>query len=263
MQVGAAVALAHGTTIPHDLAGVAPCVDEASIDVRIERGGEAAERAVRERLERALDRTLTSSAVPWHRGAPCPDGVDYLSVVLVVESAPWFAPRASAYELAVQVGARASADDGTVRAYPPAAFDLAVRELFDERAVGVPAVVFLPRYVEAGLRDLSVSWWEDHVTSLAASGGARWLPPVAGSALAVLVAAAAWWATARWRTSPAGSAGLRRLGPRAEEVVRDRPARQQRERRRPDQADAEGERAEQDRAGDRQLHQQEREQDRQ
>lgn len=194
----------HGTTIPHDLAGLQLCVDDDSLEVAFERGGEAASAAVRQRLERSLEQVLGASSVPWRRADPCPDADGYLSVTLVVEEASWFAPRASAYTLAVQVGPRSRDPDGVVRALPPSAFDLSVSEVFDERAVGVPAVVFLPRYVEAGLRDLSVSWWEDHVEAAAAVAAApTWLPWL-GGALAACVAVFTWW---RLRT-------LRRVRPK-------------------------------------------------
>jgi len=184
---------AHGTTIPHDLAGLRLCVDDDSLEVAFERGGEAARVAVTQRLERALEQVLGAAAVPWRREDPCPDADGYLSVSLVVEDAAWFAPRASAYTLTVQVGPRTRGPDGAVRALPPSAFDLSVMEVFDERAVGVPAVVFLPRYVEAGLRDLSVSWWEDHLDAAAAAQAApAWLPWL-GGALAACVASLTWW----------------------------------------------------------------------
>jgi len=183
---------AHGTTIPHDLAGVRLCVDDDSLTVAFERGGEAASAAVTQRLERALDQVLDAAAVPWRRAVRCPDADGYLSVGLVVEDAPWFAPRASAYTLTVQVGPRVRGADGVVRAQPASAFDLSVAEVFDERAVGVPAVVFLPRYVEAALRDLSVSWWEDHLAAAAAERTVpAWLPWF-GAALAAAVAALTW-----------------------------------------------------------------------
>jgi hypothetical protein len=199
----AGVAHAHGTTIPHDLAGVRLCVDDDSLLVAFERGGEAARVAVTQRLERALEQVLGAAAVPWRREERCPDADGYLSVGLVVEGAPWFAPRASAYTLTVQVGPRTRGADGVVRAQPASAFDLSVAEVFDERAVGVPAVVFLPRYVEAGLRDLSVSWWEDHLDAAAAARAVpAWLPWL-GAALAASVAALTWWwLRARRRVRP-------------------------------------------------------------
>jgi hypothetical protein len=58
------------------------------------------------------------------------------------------------------VGERRAAG-ASARADPPDAFDLSTEELYDERAVGIPAFVFLPAYLEAGLRDLVVSWWLD------------------------------------------------------------------------------------------------------
>ena len=196
---------AHGTTIPHDLAGLRLCVDDDSLEVAFERGGEAARVAVTQRLERALDTVLDAAAVPWRREDPCPDADGYLSVSLVVEDAAWFSPRASTYTLAVQVGPRTRGPDGVVRAQPPSAFDLSVMEVFDERAVGVPAVVFLPRYVEAGLRDLSVSWWEDHLDAAAAAREVpAWLPWL-GGALAVGVASlTAWGLRASRRVRPGG-----------------------------------------------------------
>lgn len=243
-------AAAHGTSIPHELLGVRPCVDDASIDVRFERGGDTARRAVTERIERALRSSFDAAALPWSRRPRCDADSDYLSIVLHVWPADDFAPRASAYDLAVQVGTRVERADGTTRAMPASAFDLSVRELFDERAVGVPAVVFLPAYVEAGLRDLTVSWWEDHLDALPASATPVWLPWL-GTLLAVVVA------TAVWR----GSAVVRRSA-RPEQAVRHRAERQHRERRGPDQADTERERAQRQRQRERQLHQHQREQHR-
>jgi len=243
-------AASHGTSIPHDLVGIRPCVDDASIDVRFERGGAAARAAVNERLERALRTSLDGAAVPWSRLPRCDADSDYLSIVLHVWEADDFAPRASAYELAVQVGPRSERADGSARAEPASAFDLSVVELFDERAVGVPAVVFLPAYVEAGLRDLTVSWWEDQLDALAAPTTPAWLPWL-GALLAAVVAGAAWCGL-----------GVVRRRSRPEQLVRHRAERQQRERRRPDQPDPERQRAERDRAGDRQLDEQQREQDR-
>lgn len=200
-----AAVLAHGTTIPHDLAGVRLCVDDRSLDVRFERGGDAARVAVTERLQRAIDQVLDAASVPWRREARCPAGDGYLSVVLHVEDAPWFAPRASAYTLRVQVGDRHEADDGSVRASPAGAFDLSADEVFDERAVGVPAVVFLPRYVEAGLRDLSVSWWEDHMDTLAGGDAPPpWLPWLGAGLAALVVTMVLWWGR---RRSPRGRGG--------------------------------------------------------
>ena len=197
----------HGTTIPHDLAGLRLCVDDHSLVVAFERGGEAARVAVTQRLERALGQVLDAASVPWRRADTCPDADGYLSVALVVEDATWFAPRASAYTLAVQVGPRTSAADGAVRAEPPSAFDLSATEMFDERAVGVPAVVFLPRYVEAGLRDLSVSWWEDHLEAAAAARAVPvWLPWL-GAGLAAVVASLTWWGVRALGRGRAGGHG--------------------------------------------------------
>jgi hypothetical protein len=199
------VAAAHGTSIPHDLRGVEPCVDDASIEVRFERddaGGRVAA-MVRDRLERALPAALDGAGVPWRRPPTCPDGRGYLSIGLLVADASWYAPRAVTYELRVHVGWRRSDGVGRVRADPPDAFDLTVTDLFDERAVGVPAFVYLPGYVEAALRDLTVSWWEDQD---ATSGAPWWLPPL-GATLALLSAASGgWWA---WRrvVGPATSRG--------------------------------------------------------
>ncbi len=188
----ASPALAHGSSIPHDLAGVRLCVDAHSIDVRFERGGVAAERAVTERLERALETIFTAGNVDWWLAGDCPAEDGYLSLVLDVREATWFAPRASAYALAVQVGRRAPQADGSVRAAPADGFDLAVHELFDERAVGIPALVFLPGYLEAALRDLTVSWWEDQLaTASDARLLQRWLPPV-GAVLASLTGWLTW-----------------------------------------------------------------------
>lgn len=219
--------IGHGTSVPHDLAGVRPCVDDDSIDVRFERGGEAARRAVTERLERSLRTVFDAAAMPWSRMTRCDDESAYLSLVLHVWEASDFAPRASAYELAVQVGPRTTLPDGSARARPPEAFDLAFTELFDERAVGVAAVVFLPRYVEAGLRDLTVSWWEDHLEAAAVAAVPIWLPWL-GAALAVLAALSAW------RFSP----GLRRRSG-AEQPIRHRAECQHGEGSCPDQADPE------------------------
>ena len=195
--------LAHGTTIPHDLAGIRLCVDDDSLDVRFERGGEAARAAVSERLGRAVEQVLDAASVPWRRERRCEAADDgYLSVELRVEEAAWFAPRASAYTLRVQVGPRSEGPAGSVRAWPPSAFDLSVDEVFDERAVGVPAVVFLPRYVEAALRDLSVSWWEDYLDARAAEARPpAWLPWLGGG-LAVVVAVVVLWWGRRWRSAP-------------------------------------------------------------
>ena len=206
----AGYAAAHGTIAPHDLAGVRPCVDDDSIDVRFERGGDVARRAVTERLERSLRTVFDGAAIPWTRVTRCDGSSAYLSIVLHVWDASAFAPRASAYELAVQVGRREVLGDGTARARPPDAFDLAVIELFDERAVGVAAVVFLPRYVEAGLRDLTVSWWEDHLAAPAAPSVPPWVPWV-GAVLAAVAATLAWRVSRRRR---------RRAGP--EQLVRHR-----------------------------------------
>ena len=144
-----------------------------------------------ERLERSLRTVFDGAAIPWSRVTRCDDESSYLSLVLHVRDASDFALRASAYELAVQVGPRTTLPDGSARARPPEAFDLAFTELFDERAVGVAAVVFLPRYVEAGMRDLAVSWWEDHLDAAAVPAVPAWLPWL-GGALAVLVAVSAW-----------------------------------------------------------------------
>ena len=126
-------ALARGS-IFNELAGVHLCVDDASLDVRFERGGEVAIGLVRERLWRSLERTFTGASLLWRRA------------------------------------------DGSVRASPADTFDVRVVELFDERAVGTPAVVFLPRYVEAGLRDLSVRWWQDPLAAEADSEAGRSRP---------------------------------------------------------------------------------------
>ena len=166
---------AHGS-IHSELAGVRLCVDDDSLDVRFERGGEVAAGLVRERLWRSLEQTFTGASLPWQRAPVCSGADGYLSVVLDVREAPWYGPRASAYELAVQVGQRHEQADGSVRASPADAFDFRVVELFDERAVGIPAVVFLPRYVEAGLRDLSVRWWQDQLAHAAGAEAERWRP---------------------------------------------------------------------------------------
>jgi len=189
---------AHGSIVS-ELAGVRLCVDDASLDVRFERGGDVATGLVRERLWRSLERTFTGASLPWQRAPVCTDVDGYLSVVLEVREAPWYGPRASAYEVAVQVGQRHEQADGSVRASPADAFDFRVVELFDERAVGIPAVVFLPRYVEAGLRDLSVRWWQDQLALEADSRAGRsrtWLgvgvaAGVAAGVGAMLVAATA------------------------------------------------------------------------
>lgn len=193
-----AAVFAHGTTIPHDLAGIRLCVDDDSLDVRFERGGDAARAAVTERLQRAIDQVLDAASVPWRREVRCDADDGYLSVVLHVEEAPWFAPRASAYALRVQVGPRFEAPDGSVRALPPSAFDLSADEVFDERGVGVPAVVFLPRYVEAALRDLSVSWWEDHLDARAAAAAPpAWLPWLGGGIAVAVAILVLWWGRGR------------------------------------------------------------------
>jgi hypothetical protein len=80
---------------------------------------------VRERLAPYLAALLVGSGVPWRREPACPAAPGYLSLVLRVEPAAWFEPRASAYTLAVQVGQR-RVDGGAVRADPPDAFDLFV-----------------------------------------------------------------------------------------------------------------------------------------
>jgi hypothetical protein len=150
----------HVSSIPHELDGVTLCVDEATIDLRFAAGGAPVEHAVRERLAPYLTAILAGSGVPHRREVACPADAGYLSLVLHVEPAEWFAPRASVYTLAVQVGQRRAAG-ASARADPPDAFDLSVEELYDERAVGIPAFVFLPDYLEAGLRELVVSWWLD------------------------------------------------------------------------------------------------------
>lgn len=233
---------AHVASIPHDLAGIEICVDDASIDVRFERGGDVATRAVTERIERYVRVSFDAASLPWSSRSRCDDAVDYLSIVLHVWAADELAPRASAYELAVQVGPRVQGSDGAVRATPPSAFDFRAREVFDERAVGVPAVVFLPRYVEAGLRDLTVRWWQDQLETRTEETGqsvsvAR---PLALAAALLLVVVCV--------------SRLARLRARAEQPVRHGAEREQRERRRPDQADAEGDGAGDQRQRERQLH---------
>jgi hypothetical protein len=200
VAVTLARAAAHGTTIPHDLAGVAPCVDDASIEVSFDRDedGRVAE-LVAERLARSLERTLGGAGVPWRRHAHCPAARGYVSIGLDVSDASWYAPRAAVYELRVHVGWRRTGG-GVVRADPPDAFDFTVSELFDERAVGVPAFVYLPGYVEAALRDLAVSWWEDQRESAAPPW---WLPVLGLAAASVTGLAAARWAR---RSAGRGSA---------------------------------------------------------
>lgn len=202
------------------LAGVRLCVDDDSLDVRFERGGEVAAGLVRERLWRSLEQTFTGASLPWQRAPVCSGADGYLSVVLDVREAPWYGPRASAYELAVQVGQRQAMADGSVRASPAGAFDFRVVELFDERAVGIPAVVFLPRYVEAGLRDLSVRWWQDHLAREASaeagrSRGLLGIAVAAGLAIGVgaLLAAAITQVRRRSRRSSRRAATRPRPGP--------------------------------------------------
>ncbi|MBA2667809.1 MAG: hypothetical protein H0U69_12340 [Trueperaceae bacterium] len=181
-----ACALAHGTTVSHDLAGVSFCVDDASVAVSFERDptGVVAD-LVHERIDRAIRRTFDAAAVPWRRQERCPEGRSYVEATLHVREAAWFAPRASAYDVTVRVGPR-RAFTGGARADPPDGFDFFAAEVFDEVAVGVPAFVFLPRYVEAGLRDLSVSWWEDRADA-ATAGVPRWVPFL-GALVALVVA---------------------------------------------------------------------------
>jgi hypothetical protein len=185
-----APAWGHVSSIPHALEGVSLCVDDASIDLRFAAGGAPVERAVRERVSPYLAAILAGSGVPYRRETACPAAPGYLSLVLHVEPAEWFAPRASSYGLAVQVGQR-RADGASARADPPDAFDLTMEELYDERAVGIPAFVFLPEYLEAGLRELVVSWWLDQPVGATVEGRLppRWL------AVAVAFAAAATGAT--------------------------------------------------------------------
>lgn len=188
-------ASAHGTTIPHALAGVDLCVDDASLAVSFSRDGSGvAASIVAERLERALRRTFDAAAVSWRRRARC-RGDGYVEVALHVRDAPWFAPRAVAYDAVVRVGPRRE-ERGRVVALPPEAFDFSVGEIYDEAAVGTPAFVFLPRYVEAALRDLTVSWWEDREAPPPAPG---WLPWLGGGIAGGVVAGGALWARRRRR----------------------------------------------------------------
>jgi hypothetical protein len=182
----ACLALAHGTTIPHDLAGVRLCVDDESLAVSFEADPSGLlALVVSERIDRAVHATFDAAALPWQRTDVCPEDRGYVEIALHVRDAAGFAPRAVEYDVAVRVGPRL-ADEAGVRAGPPDAFDFSERELFDVDAVGVRPFVFLPRYVEAGLRDLSVSWWEDREEA------ARALPvwvPWAGAALAIVTGA--------------------------------------------------------------------------
>lgn len=190
-------ALAHGTLIPHDLAGVRLCSDDDSVQVSFEGDDDGLRtQLVRERLERAVRATLRAGGVPWRTEPACPAGRGYLAIGLHVRDASWFAPRASEYALEVRVGWRRTGD-GPARADPPDAFDFAVVELYDERAVGVPAFVYLPRYVEAGLRDLAVSWWEDREPTAPVP---PWVPAL-GGALALATGAASAWILRRRRQS--------------------------------------------------------------
>jgi hypothetical protein len=205
-------AAGHGTTIPHDLVGVSFCVDDATLRVAFEgdEGGRLAA-IVAERIERSLVATFDAAALPWRRVALCPAERGYVELGLDVRAAPWFGARAVEYDAVVRVGWRATGPEG-VRALPPDAFDFAVTDLFDEAAVRIPAFVFLPRYLEAGLRDLSVSWWEDRAAS--PEEVPRWVP-MAGVALAVLVAllAALTVGTLRRRSTPFSATAFERPRP--------------------------------------------------
>ena len=183
-------ARAHFTDIPHDLGGVRLCVDEESIDLRFERGGAPVEHAVRQRLERFLTALLDGAGVAWSSAAACPPDRGYLSVRLDVSEAPWFAPRASAYRAAVQVGPRSRSAEGRPVAEPADAFDFRVAKVYDEVAVGIPAFVFLPRYLEAALRDLTVAWWLDQPPPAPPRPHApAWAPVAAAAGLVALLAA--------------------------------------------------------------------------
>jgi hypothetical protein len=183
-------AAAHGTTIPHDLTGVTLCLDEASLHVEFDgTRGDLTRTLVQERLHRALVGTLDAAALPWRYEEVCPPDRGYVAVALEVRPADWFAPRASEYRLQVRVGWRSDVD-GVVRAEPADAFDFAVTELFDERAVGVPAFVYLPGYVEAGVRDMAVSWWEDQQVAAPMPSWVPWLGGGLASLSACLTALA-------------------------------------------------------------------------
>jgi hypothetical protein len=205
-------AAGHGTTIPHDLAGVGLCVDDATLRVAFagDEGGRLAS-IVAERIERSLAATFDAAALPWRRVAVCSAERGYVELALDVRPAPSFGARAVEYDAVVRVGWRQAVASG-VRAFPPDGFDFAVTDLFDEAAVRIPAFVFLPRYLEAGLRDLSVSWWEDRAAQ--PEEVPRWVP-MAGVAIALLVAllAAVTAGTLRRRRTPFSATAFERSRP--------------------------------------------------
>ena len=208
----ACLALGHGTIIPHDLAGVRLCVDDESLAVSFESdpSGRLAQ-VVSERIDRAVHATFDAAALPWQRTDACPADRGYVEIALHVHDAAWFAPRAVEYDVVVRVGPRWSGEEG-VRASPPDAFDFSERELFDEAAVGVRAFVFLPRYVEAGLRDLSVSWWEDREEAAGTLPG--WVP-WAGAVLAIITGAGCYGLIGRLRRARTRSRATGRGASRA------------------------------------------------
>lgn len=197
------------------LAGMRFCIDPKSVHVALEVPDaarlQASEQLLREELLATLTATLQRSQVAYEALDSCERSEHYLLLVADVRYLDpkvylGFGDQSYNYNLVLQVGD--FVDEGSARELQPlpnGKYDAYLGEIYAETE-SRPFEPFVVRQGAQLVNDLGAYWWEDNPPR---TSRLALLPPLLGSVLALLSAAAVWWRLRRRGLASSQSHGSR------------------------------------------------------
>ncbi len=199
------------------LAGASFCVDPASVQVVLElpdpQPTASAQKALKRDLSKMLEATLSRSQVAYRVLDRCTDARDYTLLVADVryldpETYVGFGTQAYNYNLFLQIG---DYDDAAsvqrTQQLPTDRYNAFLSEIYVEGDEDRPFKRFVVREGSELVQRLAAYWWEDNPRR---SFRATLLPPLLGTAFALLGGVSVWWILRR--RGPSNAAAPPRAG---------------------------------------------------